>query len=78
MVCDFLAPISIGNDAKSKLETLARLKNHILEIQKQCKLLEEELATENRHVGSVRAMPPEILSIIFSFYVKERPRFIRR
>jgi F-box-like len=78
MACDFLSLVSTGNDAKSKLKTLTRLKNHISEIQKQCTLLEEELAGENRHVGSVRAMPPEILSIIFGFYVKAKPRLIRR
>jgi F-box-like len=78
MACDFLALVSTGNDPKSKLETLTRLKKHISEIQKQCKLLEKELATENRHVGNIRAIPPEILSIIFGFYVKETPSRIRR
>ena len=68
----------MADDAKSKLKALEALKDHIRQLQEQCKRLEDELAAQNRHTGSIRALPPEVLSIIFSFYLEHSRHNIRR
>jgi len=78
MLCDILGLAHDVDDEKSRLETLKLLKDHILQLQEQCRLLEDELATQNQHVGNIRTLPPEILSIIFGFYLENDPRNVRR
>jgi len=78
MSCGVLGLAHKADDAKSKLKALEVLKDHIRQLQEQCRRLEGELVAQNRQVGSVRALPREVLSIIFSFYLEGSPRNIRR
>ena len=78
MSCNVIRLAHKADDIKSKLKALEALKDHIQRLQEQCKRLEDELAAQNRHVGSVRSLPSEILSIIFSFYLEYSRPNIRR
>ena len=71
-------------EVKKKIEALTRARGLVKKFtkklqaaQKECDWLEKELAGYLDATAPVHACPPEVLSVIFQFYLKENPRMLR-